>query len=135
MNQIEYDTNGGCWFWTGSGTGNGYGLISIERKKILAHRFAWQTWRGEIPSTLEICHRCDVRPCVNPDHLFLGTRQQNVSDMIAKGRKRTKLTAAQIVDVRNRLAAGELQAHIAQRYGVSRRTVGFIKSGETWKHI
>lgn len=92
MNFVEFEPNTGCWLWSGSCFGNGYGkftsgLISENTlKKVKAHRFSYETFVGPIPDGLEILHKCDVHPCVNWEHLFLGTRQDNSSDMALKGR-------------------------------------------------
>ena len=80
--------NGDCRIWTGGSRGNGYGAIGVNKKVIDTHRFSFLLECGisSLPSTLDVCHRCDFRLCVNPDHLFLGTRQDNVLDMFEKGR-------------------------------------------------
>jgi hypothetical protein len=80
------DNSGGpaaCWPWTGSCTRHGYGKLSATE---VAHRVAWELTNGPIPSGLCVLHRCDNPPCCNPAHLFLGTRSDNVADMVAKGR-------------------------------------------------
>lgn len=80
-----------CWEWTGYVMPNGYGTFGRGRAiegKVYAHRFAYEALVGPIPVGQHVCHRCDNRRCVRPDHLFLGTQRDNMRDMVAKGRKR-----------------------------------------------
>lgn len=112
-----------------------------QRKKYPAHRAAYLLFVGPVPDDLFVCHRCDVRPCVNPSHLFLGTQSDNLRDMVNKGRgncrrgerhahaKLTDNAAAEIL--RLNLPHAEIAAH----YGISKRTVSSIKTRVTWKHI
>ena len=80
-----------CWEWHGTLRADGYGQIRIGASNVLAHRLAWQLAVGPIPDDLCVLHRCDNPPCVNPDHLWLGTHADNMHDMFAKGRERIVL--------------------------------------------
>ncbi len=82
-----------CWIWTGGKNKKGYGAATYGGKTWRVHRLAWLLSKGAIPDGLFVCHRCDVRVCCNPDHLFLGTNQDNMADMRAKGRDRGGLQA------------------------------------------
>jgi HNH endonuclease len=78
----------GCVIWTGSVGGNGYGLVWKDGVKQLAHRVAYERKFGPIPDGMFVCHHCDTRRCIKPEHLFLGTQRDNMADMHAKGRGR-----------------------------------------------
>jgi hypothetical protein len=130
----------GCWFWTGHRMANGYGQFSYKLKPILAHRAAWIAHRDEHLSR-DICvlHTCDNRWCVNPDHLFLGTYQDNSDDKCRKGRQmwgeknwNSKLTCAQIKAIR---ADTRLQRIIGEEHGIPQNAVSLIKSRKIWANV
>lgn len=84
----KVDKSGECWLWTGARDERGYGRIGTGGKHgtALAHRVAWELTAGALSSGAVVCHRCDVPACVRPDHLFLGSQQENLADMRNKGR-------------------------------------------------
>lgn len=124
---VEPDMFGGCLLWAGGCGTAGYGTFTFGGINSLAHRVAWILEYGEIPDGMWVLHRCDVRPCVNTKHLFLGTGAENTADMWAKGRGRTGQTpvpdeiAAQIIAAKD---LGEFQRVVADRFGVNQTTVG-----------
>ncbi len=132
----------GCWEWTGRRTSSGYGQIALTdagRRTMRAPRVAWLLSNGAIPPGLLVLHRCDNPPCVNPDHLFLGTDMDNARDKIAKGRDasgarngRARLIATDVKDIRHRLAEGERKNSIGRVYGVDRSTIRRIANGRHW---
>ena len=131
----------GCVLWTGPLHSWGYGTLEYKGKGYQAHRVSWALRNGPIPAGLFVCHKCDVPACVNPDHLFLGTHDDNMADKKAKGRawshkgeanKRAKLTAAAVLAIR---ADGRVAREVAADYGISRTLVWGIKHRQTWKHI
>ena len=88
--KCEPVTESGCWLWTGASIGKGYGSINAGKHatSMLAHRAAYECFVGPIPDGIHVCHRCDVRYCVNPAHLFLGTNLDNIHDSMKKGRRK-----------------------------------------------
>ena len=85
LSHIQINTNTSCWEWQGR-LSNGYGIVRINCYPELAHRHSYRLFIGKIPGEMFICHKCDNRKCVNPEHLFIGTHQDNMDDMVAKGR-------------------------------------------------
>lgn len=145
----ERDLATGCWNWTGA-TRGGYGRLIVgsrsdgSRRSVSAHRLAYEAFVGPVPEGMEICHRCDNRKCTNPDHLFPGTRQDNVDDRESKGRGvyvrgegvgTSKLSDAEVMSARRLRKQGWVYQQIADRLGVSKRTVMRAVKGETWRHV
>lgn len=128
-----------CWVWTGPTRGKGYGAVRFDGRMQSAHRVSWEMKHGPIGGGLHVLHRCDNPPCINPDHLFLGTNRDNAADCRAKGRTprgwkngAARLTPAQVEDVRQAHARGFEIAAIARHYGVARITVRKILTGKSW---
>ena len=86
MKQVTKAENG-CLLWTGAAKPSGYGNINVDGRTESTHRAAYMAFNGEIPHGMVVCHHCDTPACVNPDHLFIGTQKDNLSDMDAKGRR------------------------------------------------
>lgn len=140
----------GCWEWQGYRTPQGYGVIGVgsrsepeSRTTRLVHRVSWEIANGPIPEGLFVCHHCDNPPCVNPDHLFIGTHVDNVADRERKGRNvikhgsdqwNAKLTEDQVRAIH---ADTRKQDDIAAAYGISQSTVHRIKARKSggWRHI
>ena len=131
-----------CWLWTAGRTEAGYGTFWLEGKTRLAHRVSWELHKGPMPDGLDVLHRCDNPPCVNPDHLFLGEQLDNMQDMFLKGRARkahgeqhanAKVKRAQVEDIRRRSESGEKQAAIGKDYGLSPSGVSRIVCRRNWK--
>jgi hypothetical protein len=114
-----------CWVWTGYTDGKGYGGIRRDGRVALAHRVSYELTHGEIPSGYDICHKCDNPPCVNPDHLFAGTRRQNIADAMSKGRMQgTVLYPEQWEEIINSYGTGRVSVRaLALRYGISHMTI------------
>ncbi len=84
--KISIEPTSGCWLWTAGVNAMGYGFIGINQRPYLAHRVSWELHNGPIPNNTLVCHHCDNPPCANPNHLFLGTHQDNSDDKYRKNR-------------------------------------------------
>ena len=130
-----------CWEWTAARMDNGYGVVGRGGRSgmLLAHRASWMIHHGPIPEGMLVCHRCDVQPCVNPDHLFLGTQTDNLLDASRKGRMprgerhpHTTLIEPQVLEIYRRAQAGENQKVLAREFRVCQPTISHINTGKRW---
>jgi hypothetical protein len=135
-----------CWEWTGCKNVKGYGRLFIhkngQRDVQLAHRLSYQAFIGDIPEGMFVLHGCDNPSCVKPDHLFLGTAQDNSSDMVAKDRHArgersgvAKLTDVEVEEIKKLSKEGVSGVMLAARFQVSVQTICGILKGRTWKHV
>lgn len=150
------EPNSGCWLWLGPQSGE-YGMFQCRPFKDYAHRVSFVIFHGPIPDGHEVCHSCDVSFCVNPAHLFSGTRADNIRDMAAKGRAPwqtnpaawrqrgldlvasgnriqpgQKLVAADIPVIRYLIERGCFHVDIAKVFGVHKATIAGIAHGRAW---
>jgi hypothetical protein len=127
----------GCHEWTGHIMPNGYGQMHKDGKTAYAHRVAYDLAFGAVAGF--VLHHCDNRKCVNPEHLFVGTHDDNMQDMVAKSRHafgdkngRRKLSAEQVRSIRSEIG---LHREIAAKYGVTPSLVSMIRSGRIWRDV
>lgn len=144
----------GCWIWEGDTAHNGYGRFRVKGgKRIPAHRYAYELFKGKIKKGLLVCHTCDNPPCVNPDHLWAGTIKENMQDMCKKGRSyfqthaskinrnkgvqhhKAKLNEKQVLEIRELSKSGMTNRELGIQFNISEYTISGIKLGKTWRHI
>lgn len=137
----------GCWLWQGGLNCSGYGRFCIAGKRQKVHRLSYIQAHGPIPDGLFVCHRCDVRSCVNPDHLFLGTNADNMADKMKKGRQKSGVTLGsknhlsslneqQVLEIRRLYQAGGVtQCELARQFNTDQTNVSKIIQRITWQHI
>lgn len=135
-----------CWVWTARCHRQGYGLLSEwdgkRRTRLLAHRLAWEFTFGPIPVGLCVLHSCDNPPCVNPAHLFVGTHQDNIADMVRKGRQcrgacspNARLTEDDVRAIRERFAAGENYRALGAEFGIHPEYVYKLAARRNWAAV
>lgn len=143
---VPYDK--GCWLWT-AGKSSGYGAISrFPKSPIRTHVLSFMLHRGPVPKGMQVCHTCDVKICVRPDHLWLGTMADNQADKISKHRQNrlcpwsrgetnghSKLTAGQVIEMRSLFESGGKLVNLAARFGISDVQVANIVYRKQWAHI
>lgn len=137
------EPNSGCLLWFGSDDGqDGYGRIEIKRRNVATHRASWEVANGRpVPAGMQVLHKCDVPACINPDHLFLGTDEDNRADKMAKGRQRgpagelhgmAKLTRVGVVKIRG---DHRCVTQIAADYEVSENAILDVKRRKSWQCV
>lgn len=141
------EPNTGCFLWTGPVNYKGYGFGSFEGIRFGAHRMSYIVHNGAIPKGMLVCHNCDQRSCINPNHLFLGTHQDNTDDMMRKGRHKvidsdrgqlnrfSKLKNEDVLQIRDLGKLGAKAQVIATMFGVTDRNIYDILAEKTWKHL
>ncbi len=137
-------SNRGCWEFTGYRSKKGYGEIKVDGRMEKTHRQAWVLTFGAIPLGLHVLHHCDNPPCINPDHLFLGSNRDNVADRVAKGRsgaaqgegvQTAKLTAGAVRTIRRLHGLGWSNRAITAVVPVNDRSISNVVTGKTWRHV
>lgn len=130
-----------CWPWLAAVSSKGYGRFwdPCSGLNMRTNRFAWEQAHGQIPTGLQVLHRCDNPTCVNPRHLFLGTNDDNVRDKVEKGRQirgerngKSVLREWQVAMIRESPLSGRV---LARQFGVARTTIRLIRRGHTWRHV
>jgi len=137
------DDSGECWIWTGA-LNRGYGWMGIEGTQMQTHRISYLLHYGDLPSGTVICHHCDNPPCVNPAHLYAGSRASNVADMVTRGRLinlrgeehgKARLTADQVRSIRSSYADGSAtQVELSATYGINQSHISRIIRRKAWNH-
>lgn len=134
----KVDQSGDCWVWIGA-CWRGYGVFAAQGHR-LAHRFSYALGNGPIPPGMLVCHHCDNPPCVRPDHLYLGDNATNTRDRTVRGRgvkgsasPNTRLSDADVAEIRARYADGESQPKLARAFGIGQSSVNRIVLNRTYR--
>jgi predicted XRE-type DNA-binding protein len=136
-------TEDGCWIWSGEIADHGGGILRIGGQTLSAYRLSYEIYIGEIIQNLCVCHSCDVRACVNPDHLWLGTHAENMADAAQKNRMhpgeksaQSKLQNEQVIEIVNLYKTGSYsQEKLGNMFGVKHSIISGIITGKNWKHL
>ena len=125
-----------CWLWTGYNTRKGYGRMEIKGKCEFVHRISYLIHRETIPKGKQINHTCDVRNCVNPEHLYAGTQKENIRDMLDRGRHhKVILTYLDIKEILELDKKGISKKNIANQYKTKENTISHLIRGVSWGHL
>lgn len=143
---VRVNSASDCWEWTGYVMPNGYGSFKYLRKGIYAHRMSYLIHKGDIPEGMFVCHACDNRACVNPDHIWVGTGKDNANDRDSKNRHwvqcgvkswNARFTEGDVRNIRKQANEGGrgIQTRLAREYGAAKSTIRDIITGHTWAHV
>lgn len=139
MSKVSPCPNTGCWLWDGSGEKRGYAFFRVGPKVTRAHRVSYALFCSEIPDGKDVLHSCDVRCCVNPEHLFLGDDAANVADRQSKQRQARGLRNAKARLDSDKVAfirASDLKhTELAKMFGVSAVSILKVRQGKHWSHV
>lgn len=142
---LPYVVDGDCWLYIGTVNEHGYGRIKKGQDRRYAHRASWEEANGPIPDGIQVCHKCDNRLCINPEHLFLGTQTDNNNDMVSKGRQRgakgldngrTLLSETQVLEIRQLYTTNRYShSDLADQFDTSATNIRNIVNRMSWRHI
>lgn len=146
FNKFVIRNDDGCWNWAGCVPKNGYPQFRFQMKRERAHRASWLLHYGDIPENMHVLHRCDNKRCSRPDHLFLGTRADNMRDMLKKGyhptlgkkhedNHRAILCLDKVKQIKSLIDIGKSMKKIADIFNVSVGAIANIRYGNTWKGV
>jgi len=145
--RTEFDPQSGCIEWQGATTTHGYGQLSMNGEIFYTHRLSYEIYKGEIEDGLQINHRCHNECCVNPEHLYMGTQQENVRDAVVEGEYvsnfgigdehfNSKLCEDDVIELRKLYSTGDYTyEELGRKFNVNENTVGEAIRGDTWSHV
>lgn len=147
LEKVSIDRETSCWVWTGARDPLGYGRFTYDGMTRTAHRLMFCLMYGDQPASVLVCHNCDNPSCINPSHLYAGSAQSNMDDMMARGRNkywrrvgqdhpRSKITQAQALEIADEKRWGDMsQREVGEIYGITQTAVSDIRRGHRWKHL
>lgn len=145
LSYVSIANDNGCMIWTGVIGNCGYGQLQLLSKKFIrAHRMSYKYFKGDLGTDMLVCHTCDNKKCVAPEHLFLGTPAENMTDMINKNRSRkvkgnchymSKINEDDVLKIRNLKKSGKTYLEISKIFNVHMQTIASIIQGRSWSHV